>query len=132
MATFDYAQAARDALALIQEFGQEVQMTRVSGGTFNPGTGATTGAITETQTVTLVTVPASGLVTKFDDALKEQFVKGRLRFFIAAALGLTFAPAPGYKLTYEGKQWELFGSTPLSPAGTPIIYEFAAREGGAA
>jgi hypothetical protein len=138
MSTFDYAKAQRTALRLLQRFGQVTTMTRKSAGTFDPGTGATSGVGTTTQEITLASVPGSvGQSGTFSDEFKEQLRKGRIRFFIGAGIlatgaPLTFIPAPGDLVTFEGKQWEVIGNTPLSPGGTAVIHEFSAREGGAA
>lgn len=135
---FDYAAAAASALELIQEFGQSVTMTRTSAGTFDPGAGSISGATTQTQTVVVVSLPASGgTVQAFDDRLRQELIAGRLRFFymaptLADGSALTFVPKPGDLLTFEGKKWELAGSTPLNPAGTPVLYNIAAAEGGRA
>jgi len=134
---FNYANAQATALRLLQNFGQVVTMSRVSAGTYDPGTGTTSGAVTTTQQIQVASVPGSvGQSGLFSDMRKEALVKGRLRFFIGSAKkpdgsALDFEPAPGDRVTFQGKEWEIFGSTPLAPGGVSVIFEFSAMEGGA-
>jgi hypothetical protein len=86
----------------------------------------------------MVTVPASGgTVQAFDDRMREDYVKGRLRFFLCAAVqtdgsALDFIPSAGDIIIFEGSKWEISGNTPLNPAGTPVLHSFGAMEGGRA
>lgn len=133
---FDYAAAQQTALELLTEFGQTVPLVRKSAGTFDPATGGLTGQTDTTQNVVLASLPASGgTVQAFDDRLRQDLIKGRLRFFIMSAIladgsAVTFEPKAGDLLTFEGKKWELAGATPLNPAGTPVVFNIAAAEGG--
>lgn len=133
---FDYATAAQDALADILGAGTTLTMTRkTAGGTFNPATGAISGATTATQSIAAVVLPAKGGVTSFDDSMKEAFIRGRLRYVLAAALkpdgtALDFTPRPGDLLTLGGNDWEVYGVSPLSPGGDPVIYQIGIMEGG--
>lgn len=135
MTAFNYAEDAQEALADILESGQALTLTRNVGGTLNPSTGAIEGATTTAQQIAAVVLPAKGGVTSFDDSMKEAFIRGRLRYVIAAALkpdgsALDFNPRPGDLLSLEGAEWEVYGSSPLSPAGTPVIYQMGIMEGG--
>jgi len=134
---FNYTNAQATALRLLQNFGQVVTMSRTSAGTFDPGTGTTSGATVTSQQIQVASVPGSvGQSGLFSDMRKEALVKGRLRFFIASATkpdgtALDFEPAPGDRVTFQGKQWEVFGNTPLAPGGVTVVNEFSAMEGGA-
>jgi len=133
---FDYSAAQQTALDLITEFGQVVPMVRRAGGAFDPATGAISTETETTQNVTLVSLPASGQsVTAFDDRLREDLIKGRLRFFIVSAIladgsAITFEPKAGDLVSFESKEWEIAGATPLNPAGVAVVFNIAAREGG--
>lgn len=136
MPAADYSQEARDALESILEAGDELVLTRKAGGTFIPSTGGVSGSTTQAQAVAAVSLPASGgTVQAFDDRMREEYVRGRLRFFLIAALkpdgtALDFDPQAGDLLTYLGKQWEVSGATPLAPSGTPILFNVGVMEGG--
>ena len=135
---FDYAAAQQTALDLITEFGQVVPMVRLSGGVLNPATGAISTETETSQNVSVVSLPANtSQISAFDDGMREDLIKGRVRFFIMAAIiadgtAVTFEPKAGDLLTFESKKWEIAGATPLNPAGTAVVFNIAAREGGRA
>ena len=135
---FDYLASQQTALELITEFGQSAPMFRLTEGVFDPATGAVSTQTETTQNVILVSLPASGQsVTAFDDRLREDLIKGRLRFFTMSAIladgtAITFEPKAGDLLTFESKTWEVAGATPFNPAGTPVLFNIAAKEGGRA
>lgn len=131
---YNYAKAQATAVRLLKKFGQVVSMSRASAGTYDPATGTTSGTTITTQSLYVASIPATGKA--FSDSMLEDVVKGRIRFFIAAAVNstggaLSFTPAPGDLLSFEGKKWEILGNTPTNPAGVAVIHEFSAKEGGA-
>ena len=122
MANFDYKKAQKTALNLIKKFGREVTLARVTS-TNDPVTGVVTVTDTQTTLATVVSLPASGnTVQAFDNKFKELLKQGKIRFFYAAAKGLAFEPDAGDYFEFDGKVWELAGSTPLNPAGLPVLY----------
>ncbi|MDC1268152.1 hypothetical protein N8Z76_00305 [Gammaproteobacteria bacterium] len=126
---FDYTTTVASALRLITKFGQTVTVNRLSGA-YSP-TAGTIGSGNSSYTAVVVTVPASSNPNSLDDSLKEDLTKGRLRFFLMAASGLSVVPTSGDRVEFESKEWETFGVTPLNPGGTAIMYFVGAREGGA-
>jgi len=120
-----YAESATAALTLLEEFGKSLTLSRDGGGTFDPVTGRYTAEDPDsTEPVTGVILP----LTKIDDnQYLEQLIQGKLRRIILAAEGMTLEPQAGDKVTDGSTTMEVIGSTPLNPAGTPLIHELNAR-----
>lgn len=133
MATF-YERAAASALKLIKAKGQKLVLSkRGSDATFNPVVGRFTGAGTPvTGEIDCVVLPHSaGEVREMgggDNTYMEDFIRGKLRKLLIAASTAPFEPEAGNVVTFESTTWELLGSIPLSPAGTPVIYTATVRK----
>ena len=131
MANFDYIAAQKTALRLIAKFGHATSLARVTGESYDPVTGAASGGSNTVTDATVVSLPASGeTVQAFDNRFKEDLKRGKIRFFYIAAKDLGFEPQPGDVLLFEGSTWDLAGSTPLNPAGTPLYYTVGVRASG--
>ena len=125
--SLDYAALASTALASIKEAGFKLPIKRVSG-TFDPVEGEVTASSLLSGELDAVTLPASaGTVQAFDNRPLDDLIRGKLRFFIAAASSAPFVPQANDIITFEGETWTIMGCTPLAPAGTPLIYRFGAR-----
>tara|TARA_R110000803_G_scaffold19510_9_gene51002 strand:+ start:88 stop:570 length:483 start_codon:yes stop_codon:yes gene_type:complete len=130
MGKFDYQNAAKTALRLIDQFGQSIQIVRVSGD-YDPVTGTATNETLQVTTAVVVSLPASGgTVQAFDNKFKEDLKKGKIRFFYIAAKGLGFEPEAGDLLLFEGGVWDIGGGTPLNPAGVPVLFAVGCRSSG--
>lgn len=124
-----YTQSAATALSLIKRFGQVLPIKRVTN-TPDPVTGDAT-AVNVTGNLTAVVLPAkasslNAVAGELDNAIVEALTKGKVRFILAAAANATFAPDADDVLTFEGASWRVLGSTPLSPAGIPLVYKIGA------
>jgi len=129
MAKFDYSKAEATALRLMDQFGETVDISRYDA-TYDPVSGQTSSEVSQIGAATLVSLPASsGTVSGFDNEMKEAFILGKLRFFIVAAKDLSFLPLPGDYINFEAALWEIMGSTPLNPAGTPLLFNIGAQLG---
>lgn len=117
------------ALEMLAEFGQQLTLKRVTGGTYDPATGTDTPGTTETQTITAVVLPASnGTIEAFDNKFEGgTLIESNLRALKIAAKGLTWAPAPGCVVTLDGHDWAMIGATSSNPAGTPLVYSASIR-----
>jgi len=130
MARFDYLKAQSTALRLIDKFGQSTSIVRVSSD-YDPATGEQSVETLETTPATIVSLPASGgLGLAGDNQFAEDLKAGKIRFFYLAAAGLTFTPLPGDILLFESYMWDIAGTTPLNPAGTPVIFTLGCRSSG--
>ena len=130
MAGFNYHNAQRTALRLIDQFGQSVKMVRAASG-YDPVSGANQNTTFKTTDATVVSLPTTnGLSLSGDNQFKEDLKKGKIRAFYVAAAGLGFEPEPGDLLLFEGGVWDIAGGTPLNPAGIPVLYTVGCRSSG--
>lgn len=119
---FAYAPLAATARRLIDSFGQPVTLTRRTAGTFDPVTGAVTGAADETQAAVAVLLDFTA--AESGQAMTEgtQVRQGDKKMLIAAE-GLIWAPDELTKVTdAAGTVWGISNMKTLSPAGTPLVY----------
>lgn len=122
--SFNYAKSATTALNLIKKFGQKVPISRFNK-TADPVLMTETETLIASGNLDAVVLPASkGTIEAFDNRILEALTTGKLRFMIAAAKGAPLAPQPNDVIQLEGYYWALLGSTPLAPAGVPVIYKF--------
>lgn len=130
---FNYAQSADTALRLITKFGTTLNMKRFTAVNNAPET-LEPSTLTETAgTIKGVVLPGKSttlgiLNGEADNKLKEAFIKGKLRFILAAAKGATFAPDADDEITLPEGVFQIIGCTPLNPAGTPIVYKIGATK----
>ena len=98
---------------------------------YDPVSGAVSNQIAQAQEATVVSLPSGSLTgINFDNRFKEDLKKGKIRFFYVAAKGLSFEPESGDTFIFEGSVWDIVGTTPLNPAGIPVIYTMAGRISG--
>ncbi len=103
--------------------GQAMTLTRVSGGTYDPVAGSTTGATTANYTV-------YGIETAFRDGLTMSagtLIQSGDRQAVVAADQAT--PVPGDSLTIGGVAWKVIAVTPVNPAGTALLFKLHIRRG---
>tara|TARA_R110000744_G_scaffold143559_2_gene255494 strand:- start:611 stop:1000 length:390 start_codon:yes stop_codon:yes gene_type:complete len=121
---FDYAASAATALSLITKFGREVQILRANGRTINKVTGAPSGGSDLTGTIKAAILPASGAnINDLDGKYTEELVRGNVRFVIAEAVNVPFAPITGDRIKFDSEEWESIGVTPIAPSGTAVLYK---------
>lgn len=135
MATF-YERAAATALRLIKTKGRS-DLTLTKRGTdavFDPVAGKmTTPGTPVGGLIDCVVLPHSaGEVREMgggDNTYMEDFIRGKLRKLLVAASSCPFEPEAGNEVgMLESATWEVLGSIPLSPAGTPVIYTMTVRK----
>jgi hypothetical protein len=120
MAAFDYAAMALSADDLLVEFGAAATLTRTTAGAYDPETGTSTPETVTTQNVTAVCIDYAA---EFIDGSLIQ--RGDKQVFLSPK-DIT-APAAGDKFTWQGAEYSVIAVTPLSPAGTVVLYELQAR-----
>jgi hypothetical protein len=123
MSTF-YDNMAETALSLLSQFGQSVTIKRETN-TIDPITGVTS-TVTVTGSFTAINPPASGgTVEAFDNRLggEAALLYENLRFLIIAASGAPFEPRANDLVQMGGVWYTVLGMTPISPAGTPLVYK---------
>lgn len=135
MAGFDYDKSAATALRLLTKFGREITLKRITPGegpAYNPGP-----SITVTYKAIAAVLPASqGTIEAFDNRLEGgTLIDEKLRFVLMAPQIVrvseegpdTIAPLSLDVLNFDGYDWTVIGSTPLSPAGVPVLYRMGVK-----
>lgn len=121
--SFNYSKTAATVTRLLQRFGASATLTSVTGGTYDPSTGGSTG---ETTTNTTVTAAVFDFSDKQDGA---QFLPGTLilagdkQVFMAVGT----APVPGNTLTWQSVIYQVVAVKTLAPAGVAVLYELLVR-----
>lgn len=122
MSKFD--QEIGDALESIKENGLELPIRRGSGDE-DPVTGEVSNTVEQTGTIWGVVFSAKSIADggNHDRDRVDGPIRTERRSILAAASGAPFNPQSGDRVEVEGKTWEVTGSTPLAPDGTPIIHK---------
>lgn len=108
-----YTKMAATASRLIGKYGQAMAIKRVSGGTIDPVTGATTAGTTTSY-------PVQGILQRYPDALIDGtriLTSDRL-----AILTPVVEPVITDKLAFGNKDWTIASIQTANPAGTPLVY----------
>lgn len=131
MATF-YEEAAATALESISEFGRELTLRRIYK-TANAVEGSNDPVASEDQKIKCLVLPISqtanqAIASSDNRLLKDALITGKLRFLLIAAASAVMEPAPNDVSFFDGGWWQVLGCTPLSPAGTPILYKVAVMQ----
>ena len=117
MTAFDYAATAATATRLLERFGAAATLKRQTTGTYDPDTGESPVTVTSLATTCAVFAYAQKYI---DGTLIKQ---GDQLAYCAP----TNAPAQGDVLTWQGRDYQVVAVTPISPAGTPVLYEAQIR-----
>lgn len=120
-----YANMAEVALAKVTQFGREITVTRYGSSNSDPAAGTVDKSVEATGTLKVLILPASkGTVEAFDNRLQGgTLIEEKLRYLLAAAKGAPFEPRSLDEVSFDGIKWKVLGCTPLSPAGTPLLYK---------
>ena len=125
----NYGKTADNALVSILAAGATMTATRSLSGVYDPATGEET-AIPELQTWELVAVTLPATIARFrgiDNKLTEGLVLGKARYLLTAAKnsnGFIPEPLPEDVIVFPDlTAWKVIGSTPIKPAGVPILYQ---------
>ena len=115
--TFNYAKTADTATRLLLRFGSAATLKREVAGAYD----ATTGTATVTETSLATTAAVFAYDAKYIDG--TLILQGDQRAYMDP--GVT--PKQGDKLTWQGADYTLIAVKPVSPAGTPVLYEAQLR-----
>lgn len=119
--SFDYAVMALTADELIAEFGAAATLSRTVAGGYDPETGISAPESVDVQNITAVCIDFDA---KFIDG--SLIIRGDKQVFVSAQ-DVT-PPAAGDKFTWQGAEYSVIAVTPLSPAGTVLLYELQVRK----
>jgi hypothetical protein len=118
--SFDYAGMAADASSLIAEFGQDITLTHVVQGTYDPATGGVVNTTTN-QTAKAVELEYSNYETG-----GTLIIAGDKRLLVSVS-GIT-APMIDDNCTVGGVVYTIKNVKPLSPAGIVLYYDIQLRK----
>lgn len=117
MASF-YESLGDTALTLLVKFGQSITLSRETGGSVDPITGAVTAG-TDASVIT------TGLIKPYPDAM----IDGTRILDSDRELVLSneYEPLPSDKPVIGGEEWAIVNITTISPSGTDVIYKVQVR-----
>lgn len=114
-----YSEMAVTASELITEFGMPVILQRTSGGTFDPVTGQTTGAIT-------TEITAQGIQKNYKASLIDGTrIKHGDKLYV---LDDSQAPDVSDKVKVGVEYWSIVSLDAVEPAAIPIVYFVQVRK----
>jgi hypothetical protein len=142
MTGFDYARAQATADRLLAKFGsnkgdapRKIRIKRLipgDGPSHNPG--APTAVEYEASAVVM---PASkGTIEAFDNRYQGgSLIDEKLRYVMMSPFmtriseegPASIEPKSGDVLTFDSYDWTVIGSTPLSPAGVPVLFPMGVK-----
>lgn len=108
-----YARMAATALRLLTKYGQSVTITRTTGATYSPTTGAYTGGATTTITGYAAAIPWS-------QRGPEQHEQNEIHVILEAT---STAPEVNDKILINSIGYKITEVNPINPAGTAVAYE---------
>jgi hypothetical protein len=117
--SFDYAEIAADAQALLEEFGARGQIKRSTPGVYDPSL----GAAPVTTTTQVVTAAVFAMPAHLIDG--TTVLQGDEQAYMSA-LGIT-DPAPLDVLTWQGVGYTVISAKRLAPAGVAVLHELQVR-----
>lgn len=126
MSTLQQSLAAT-ALRMLQKYGAQYTLTR-SNVAHNDVTGVATVGTPFSSPVYAAVLPMSASKMFFDDKLRDAAIRGKLRYLIMAASGMTLTPRPGDTIPIKSETFKLLGATPVDPDSSgEVIYKCGAE-----
>jgi hypothetical protein len=116
---FDYSPLAAVAVSLIADFGQDATVRRVSGGTYDPVTGTSTG---DTTTDTSVRAVVVGIAKDYAEQLGGNVQAGDRMALIA-----TNEPLVSDSLILGSETWAILDVQIVNPGGVALLYKAHVR-----
>ncbi|MCM8534222.1 MAG: hypothetical protein NE330_23870 [Lentisphaeraceae bacterium] len=88
---------------------------------------------TDTTTTTrdpaaMLSLPVNSGKSTFDNRYDEDLRKGKIRFYMVAAKGISFELESGDYLLAQGVLYEVIGATPFQPSDTIIFYNVGCKK----
>lgn len=120
MTTFDYSRLSSKAAELIERYGQGVEITVVTAGTYS----TEHRTVTPTEVATAVVGVVLPIAGTYDERNSPETSLGLLsrRSVLIPGESLGSAPKSGDRVVFGAQTWNVVGSSEVSPAGTTLIY----------
>lgn len=128
-----YGNLASIADRLLVSKGQTAIHTKRVEGSFDPSTGKDDTKTTQSQSVTIVKLPAAGgKIQALDNIPDGSSVARNTAYLLMSSrkidgAPLDFEPEFDHKITINSVEWNISGATILDPDGTSVIYKVAIR-----
>lgn len=124
MGTYDYSGFVSLASRMAGKFGRSIIFTKVTGGSYDPSVRSVVKTETQTAVNAIVLNASAGKVSAFDEQKRSADGLGleARRFLIIPGDALASPPEPGDRVTLDGEEWNVVGSTPINPGGSVIVY----------
>lgn len=128
-----YNRMAQTALALIESKGRsDLVLRRETASSYDPIEDTEVPGAMMEQPITCVVLPVSkGVVEAFDNRFEAgTLIEANMRLLKIAAADLAWEPRGGDVVPdLEGALWTVLGSTPMSPAGIPLVFNATVKRG---
>lgn len=125
-----YDEAAATAYELLAEAGKTVAIRRLEKA-YDPSTGEASELVQESGEMKAVVLPFASapksIQIEADNKIISTLVAGKLRYILAAALGVPFEPVANDVITLENETFTVVGCTPLKPTDTPVLFKIVAE-----
>lgn len=117
--SFDYADTALDASALLAEFGAPVTLTRITAGVYDPGTGTVVNSG--------ATHVANGVKLDYEQRAIDgtNILQGDQRVYLDPLIAV--APQAGDTMTVGTEVFTVVASRPWAPAGIVVLHDVQVR-----
>lgn len=115
-----YTRLAATAVRMLTKYGAPLQLSRTSGGAYNPETGAVEGAGT-----TVYPVTGAAFDYAQDDIDGTAIRQGDQRVYIAPDAALT--PQTGDVIALHGADWAVVTSRPIQPTDKVVLHDVQVR-----
>ena len=116
---FDYSAIQSIALAQIEDKGRDITYRTVTSGTFNPATGANTGASSSDATIKAV------FTNVLEDTVDGDIVRRSDKVVIVSASDVT--PTKQDKIVDGSDVYQIINIDEIKPGDTALIYKLQVR-----
>lgn len=110
----------------------DLVLRRQTAGSYDPVEDTEVPGVDMEQPIVCIVLPVSkGTVEAFDNRLESgTLIESNLRLLKIPAKGLEFEPRAGDIVPdLEGAMWTVLGSTPVNPAGIPLLFNVTVKRG---
>lgn len=128
-----YNELAQVALDLIESKGRsDLVLRREQPGAYDPVTDTEVPGTYNEQPIRCIVLPVSkGVVEAFDNRFSAgTLIEENMRLLKIVAKNLAWEPRGGDIVPdLEGSRWVALGSTPINPAGIPLVFNVTVKRG---
>lgn len=120
---FDYAATALKADKLLAKFGRAATLRHVQIGAYNPATSRAAQSTSDSTVNAAIFPYAAGISQRSNGLIQETDQQCFLSTVNSGA-----QPEPGDKLIWGSDTYQIIDAHPISPAGTPVLFDVQVRK----